>query len=186
MKTVINIRSGKLLDPFFNEYVKVKYPNFEFPTEEQVEGKIELFQKIWEKQGVSLLKSIYKITKLKFKRNVIDCFIVSVTPRDMSAPLIIRSRYTEEEFIDVLLHELLHKLFVDNGLKKIKDLEESKTTINHIKVFAVLKYLYLDFLKDEERLGRVMQKSKEGNNKDYARAWEIVDERGYKEIIKGL
>lgn len=186
MKTKINIRSGKLLDPFIRDYILAKYPDFEFPTEDEVEKKIELFKEAWKKEEKTLLKAIHKITKLKFKANIIDCYIVSAITRDMSAPLIIRSRYTEEEFIDVLLHELLHKLFVDNGLKKIKDLEESKTTINHIKVFAVLKYLYLDFLKNEERLGRVMQKSKEGNNQDYARAWEIVDERGYKEIIKGL
>ncbi len=187
MKPQINIKYANLLDPFFKDHVLVKYPTYQFPTEEQVLEKVKLFKKAWVKHEEIFINSVTEITGLLFKRNIIDCFIVSATPRDMSAPLIIRSRYTEDEFVDVMMHELLHMLFSDNKVLKYSyHKDESVRTMNHVTVFAILNYFYVEILNDIERLNRVKQKSKEGNNSDYARAWEIVDEIGYKEIINSL
>lgn len=185
-KPKIIIKHGRLLEPFFQAYVRVNYPDYQFPSEEKIKEKVKIFQNAWNQVGDNLINQIYKITGLKFKREVIDCYIVSATDRCMSAPLIIKSRLKEEEFVDTMLHELLHIILVDNKIKRIKCLNESKITMDHLRVFAVLKYIYKDYMKDEDRLKRVIEKSQVGNNKDYARAWEIVDKIGYLNIIKGI
>lgn len=179
----VNIKYGKLIDPFFKEFVSVNYEGYKFPTYQEVEEKISLFKKTWAEKGPEFISFLYRTTGLEFKRNTIDCFIVSATPRDMSAPLIIRSRYSEEEFLDSIRHELIHVFLSDNKLKKIEGFNnESKTTINHIKVFALLEKYYKEVLKDEDNLIRLKNKSDE-KNPDYLRAWEIVEEKGYQNIV---
>jgi len=176
MKPTINIRYGKLIDPFFKDSVKVSYPDYVFPTEEQVLEKIGLFKKAWNEKESDFINFLYKETGLEFKRNLIDCFIVSATPRDMSAPLIIRSRYNEEEFLDVMHHELIHVLLSDNKVKRLEGFEEeSKTTVNHLRVFFLLKKFYLEILKDEISFNRIYEKSSDNKNKEYRRAWYILE-----------
>jgi len=103
----------------------------------------------------------------------------------MSAPLIIRSRYNEEEFLDVMYHELIHVLYSDNKVARDERFkEESITTQNHIFLFALLKKFYIEILNDEISLKRVYDKSSDEKNKEYRRAWDIVDEIGVGELIK--
>lgn len=183
MKPSINIRHGKLIEPFFNGYVSLNYPDFKFPSDEEVRDKVDLFKKSWDENEIKFFDFLYSTTGLEFKRNVIDCFIVSATPRDMSAPLIIRSRYTEKEFLDVMYHELIHILFSDNKVKEISGYEnESKKTRNHIQLFCLLKEFYLDILDSREELNRIISKSDDSKNTDYKKAWKIVDSLDYKKV----
>ena len=123
----------------------IKYPDYQFPTEEQVLDKTKIFKNAWQKNEDLFINSIKEISGLSFQRNIIDCFIISATPRDMSAPLIIRSRYTEDEFVDVLMHELLHILLGDNKIDRFKYIkEEADRTLNHLYVFALLNYFYIE------------------------------------------
>ena len=186
-KTTINIEYGKLIDPFFKDFVEKKYPDYEFPTEEDVLNKVNLFKEAWKEKGGLFMNDVCNVTELEFQKNIIDCFIVSATPKDMSAPLIIRSRYTEEEFLDTIYHELLHILLTGNKIKKAEGYdEETKTTVNHINIFAILKYYYLDILNDASGLERVVAKSEDPKNIDYKKAWDIVDEVGYKKLIEKI
>jgi|AntRauTorcE11897_2_1112592.scaffolds.fasta_scaffold06469_3 hypothetical protein len=185
MKPKFNIKYGKLIDPFFKDSVSIKYPDYEFPTEEKIQEKIKLFKKAWEEKSDTFINFLYKETGLEFKRNVIDCFIVSATPRDMSAPLIIRSRYNEEEFLDTMYHELIHILFSDNKVSRDESFKnESIRVQNHIALHALLKKFYLEVLNDEVGFKRIYDKSSDEKNKEYRRAWDIVDEIGVDEIIK--
>ena len=185
MKPKIVIKYGNLIDPFFKEYVKVQYPDYVFKTIDEVKSKVELFKEEWQKHENIFIESIYQKTGLEFKRNHIDCFIVSATPRDMSAPLIIRSRYSPPEFIDALYHELLH-IFLSDNKTKLSPLgvNESLTTKNHINTFALLKYLYLDVFNDNERLEKVIKLTANLKNVDYDKAWSIVNNSDYQDIIK--
>lgn len=182
----ITIKYGKLIDPFFKDSVEKNYPDYVFPSIEEVKKKVDMFKEEWDSNGEKLLIAIFDITGLKFTRSHIDVFVVTATPRDMSAPLIIRSRYSPEEFVDMMLHELLHILFGDNKLGFLKIERESDRTLNHVNVFAVLTKLYKNTCNDEARLHRVRDKAYKGNNVEYKRAWEIVDEMGYEKIIEEL
>jgi hypothetical protein len=186
MRPKINIKYAKLLDPFLKEYVKVNYPTYQFPSEEIVLDKVSLFQKTWSETEDLFFNFIEQYTKLQFQRNVIDCFIVSAISRDMSSPLIIRSRYDETEFIDSLIHELLHILLVDNNVSRFKyNKEISERTSNHINIFALLSCFYLKALKDENRLEKIKEKA-DDNNPDYKKAWEIVEEIGFEKVLENL
>lgn len=185
MRPKINIKYGKLIDLFLKEYVNVHYPGYKFPTESDVFVKVNLFKQAWFKRENVFVDFLNNTLGLNFKRNIIDCFVVSAIPRDMSSPLLIRSRWSGEEFVDVLMHELIHILFSDNKTKKIviDEVGLSQRTINHIMVFAVLKKFYLEILKDEKRLKKVMEKSTSPNNQEYLKAWNLVEKIGYQEVI---
>lgn len=189
MQTTINIKFAKLLDPYMRDWIQLKYPDYVFPTLEEVKEKTKLFRAEWDKNGQKILQALYDATGFEFKRNIIDVYIVSATNRDMSAPLIIRSRYTAQEFIEVITHELIHVLFGDNNFHPGFE-EENSTTRNHIYLYAILKHIYLDLLKQPEIFQKEITKYTPENlvlhpvNADYARAWQIVEEKGYMNLIK--
>jgi len=59
--------------------------------------------------------------------------------------------------------------------------DHNQRTRNHILVHAGHKHLYLNVLKEPRRLTRDIASCKDAP--DYAKAWEIVEERGYQKII---
>jgi len=137
---------------------------------------------------VKILRGICNILKLDFYRNVIPVYIVGGNARNISDPLIIKEDYrSPADFVDTLTHELVHVLFTDNGNRVPVSIDEGMfpnekhDTQVHVIVYAVLKYIYLEVLKDRGRFEKYVSITK---SKDYVRAWEIVEERGYKELIK--
>jgi len=187
MKPKIKIKYGKLIDSFFKDSVNVSHLDFEFPTKEEVLKKVELFKKAWNDNGDKFIDFLYSQTGLEFKRNIIDCYIVSATPRDMSAPLIIKSRYDEKEFMAAICHELIHILYSDNKVKRDNRFRDQSTTIqNHIFLFALLKQYYLEVLNDEVGFRKIYEKSSAVKNTEYRKAWDIVDEIGFNDLFKKL
>jgi hypothetical protein len=183
----INIIHGKLLEPFFNCYVEKHYPDYEFKSDEEVKEKIELFRKEGQKNSDKILNAICEVTKKTFLSEKLDVYVVNATPKDMSAPIIIRSRYTPEEFIDSLIHELLHVFLRENKIMQYKtDIDVDMTTKNHIDVFAILTHIYKNVLKDEQRLEKIKEKSNTPQNLSYKKAWDIVEKIGYKKIIETI
>ena len=195
----IIIKYGKLLDPIFifycqnNPDLKARgWNDWAPPTQEDVLKRIEDYKKEWSKYEAKILKGICAVLGLEFRRNAIDVYIVSGNPRQLSAPIVIKSSFGPGEFVDSLTHELIHTLFGDNG--RIVPISiwdemfpgETKSVKSHVVVHAVLKYIYLDILKDEKRLKRNVESSKKHDTNDYFRAWEIVEKEGYVEIIKKL
>ena len=92
------------------------------------------------------------------------------------------------DFIDVLTHEIIHQIQSQNSKifkKWVKYLEknykdEKRRTQSHILLHAVHKKIYLT-LFDKKRFKRNLKRS---HRKSYIRAWEIVNNEGYEEIIK--
>lgn len=193
----IIIKYGKVLDPIFifycqnNPDLKARgWNDWVPPTQEEVFKRIENYKKEWSKYETKILKGICAVLNLKFKRNAIDVYIVSGNPRQLSAPIVIKSSFNPDEFVDSLTHELIHTLFGDNGRRVPISIwdemfpEETKSVKSHVVVHSVLKYIYLDILKDEKRLERNIESSRKHDTNDYLRAWEIVQKEGYIEIIK--
>ncbi len=184
MRPKLTIKRGKLLEPFFKVFIEQKYPDFAFPSDDMVNEKIMLFKQEWAKYEDAFFDGLEKIG-LEFTRNHIEVFVIAATDRDMSAPLVIRSRYDEKEFISVLLHELLHNLFNDIGLIKGYE-EETDSTRSHVYVFAVEEYLFRDVLNEPERLEVEKSKSNSEKNVEYYKAWQIVERDGYRNIVQGI
>ncbi len=191
----INIAYNRFLDPIFIEWIQSKpeWKDWKPPTKEEVLERIEKYKEEWRKYEKPILKGICSILKLPFVQNIVDVHIVSGNPRAFSNPIVMKSGYSPDEFVDVLTHELIHRLLSNHGesvstkvLVKLFPLEDNLTRI-HILVHAVLKYIYLDVLKQPERLKKNMERSSQMATKGikaYHRAWEILGERGYVEFVK--
>ena len=195
----IQIKYARFLDPASVFYCK-NNPDLKSsgwndwipPAKDKVLERIENFKKEWSKHEKIILEAICGILEMNFTQNVIDVYVVSGNPRQFSDPIILTSTQPPKEFVDSLTHELIHKLFQNNVdifpwkiLPKMFP-DESNLTKNHIITYAVLKYIYLDILKDKSRLEKNLKRSSKDIHKDYDRAWEIVEKEGYMELIKKL
>ncbi len=163
-----------------------KYPSFE-----RIEKEIKKMEKVWLKYEKPVLREIEKITGLKWTEKEIKCYIVGLA-RGFSDPLTLSIEKDPKDFIDTLVHELLHQIFaVQKGnmqrcTKAWKYIykaytKETHSTKVHIPVHAVHKHLYLKFF-NEKRMGRDIAICKK--LPDYQRSWKIVEEDGYESIIK--
>lgn len=169
-------------------------------SDEEMEEIVKNYEEAWRGREEQILKSLTNLYGLSFRKNIID---VHIAPwfNAFSEPLVIGVTNDPDEFIDVLAHELLHCLFVDNTnlpyknnalLKEWQSLfgeDYDFNTLVHIPVHAGMKYLYLDVLKEPYRLDRDLEKptaNKDSWGKPYVDAWDYVEEHGYKEINKQL
>lgn len=195
----IIIKYGKLLDPIFIFYCKNNpdlksrgWNEWTPPSQDSVLKRINEYKQEWVKSGDKRLSGICDIMGFKFRRNVIDVYIISGISRQLSDPIVIKSGFTPDEFVDTLTHELIHKLFEDNVKKFpiaiLKEMfpNETETTRNHVITYSVLKYIYLDVLKDQSRLERNKEKSRKHSTNDYIRAWEIIEKEGYLNLIDSI
>lgn len=162
---------------------------FELPSEESVEGQVEQYQEAWTECEQTVLNSMQECFKVSFYKNIIDVHIAPYV-RPISSPLIIHTKGQPDEFVNTLTHELLHVLLTDNNSNVSllnnpafqKFNQEERVVRTHVPVFAGLKHIYLDTLKAPERLERDMQLHKK-LSPGYTRAWEIVDNTDYEQVI---
>lgn len=162
--------------------------NIKYPTFEEIINVKRHWAEIWiqfEKDN-KILELIQTLTKRTPDRSL-ECFIVGGLINPMSTPFImpilgrdgIRS---DEEFIDTMIHEILHIFvsgeksyfsFIDN-----KYSEESKSTKNHIIIYAFLEKVYKQ-LFDSQPLDYFRGDMPDG----YAKAIEIVKKEGFESVI---
>ena len=136
------------------------------------------------------------VTAATFKQNVIDVYIAPWF-RAFSDPLIVGVIYEPDLFIDILTHELLHRLLTDNTSapydsdlsaewRKLFGKNHSQPELVHIPVHAVHKALYLDALHQPERLKRDIERATKYGATAYIKAWEYVETHDYKELVENL
>jgi len=159
-----------------------------YPLPRKILNYIKKVEKIWRKEEKKVLTELTRITYLKWKVKSISCYIVGRC-KPFSEPLTmpIYEKYPDY-FIDVLTHELIHQLFIQNE----KELEKSwhyiwrkykretnKTKI-HIPLYAIHSYIYYKFF-NEKRLKRDIKLI--SFLPDYKKSWQIVQKESYKDII---
>ena len=181
MKTVIRLQIGGLLSKKFN-----------LPTD-GLDKKFPILNRAWKKQEKKILNGLEKITGLKFLQNYVDVFLVNPnnTPSISNPIIVVVKKGGTDRFIRVLCHELIHELCADNttGVNwhfKIQKIfkKETPTAANHVMVHAILEALYTDMLHKPKEIKKDIKHSQK--SLDYNRAWEIVKEGGYKNIIAKL
>lgn len=173
----------------------------ELQSPEQYHKITAAYREAWQPYEIEILTGMTQALGVSFYRSVID---VTLAPffRGKSTPLIISFRSSPDKFVDVLTHELLHILQTDNNkyqaasyIKNKDPIDEwrhlfgehDRSTLVHIPVHALHKYLYLDVLRAPERFRRDVEdasSSKIGG--PYARAWEYVNKHDYNAIIADL
>ena len=190
----IDIEYNRFLAPVFDFYIKNTLekdnPAWKRPKLEDAKVNIEKQQSEWKKVESGILKGLQEVTGLTFFENRIPVYVVPIQKGAFSDPIVISSTIPPDRFVDLLTHELVHRLVtqdnekaeVGEALKKLFPEVKERLGLNHIFVHAVHKHIYLNVLQNENRLKRDIEFFQ--NYPAYKEAWDIVGKEGYKEIIK--
>lgn len=181
----INFKYSWIYDQKWKTSLKNNEMQDKYPSPKEIKKYIELQKIKWSKYESKILLEISQITGLDWQESEIYCYVVG-SCKAFSDPLTL-SMKADKNFIDILIHELIHQIQIQNAKKLLKSYatlkskypEDSIITINHIILFAVYMKLYLK-LFGKKRL----QKNKPSKNKEYVRAWEIVEKKGFENILK--
>jgi hypothetical protein len=164
---------------------------------DELDEKGESFEKMWNEKGPVLFKVIFDHTGLGFSRKELTATL-SVCPGkpSFSSPLVFnvtpfldsfmspRPTWGENEFVDLVFHELLHSWVVDNlhgSQLRMKYKNELPVVKNHLHLMALQKYVYLKLGKPE--LVAMIDSHYNAIGGAYARAWEIVNTEGYEAFL---
>lgn len=171
---------------------------FDLASIEQCNKWTHDYRAAWKPKAHTILEGMCKLYGLEFYRDVID---VNLAPwiKPISKPIMMSFFYEPDQFVDILTHELLHVLQTDNKKIKYQDSRlhdvraiwvgqfgdtHSFKTLVHIPIHAGLKAIYLDILKEPERLERDIKACE--HMPEYKLAWEYVEKHDYKKIINNL
>lgn len=164
----------------------------EYPDYGKLDAKRRRLEKAWEKDGPAMLAEMQKATGLRWKEKKIQCFVVGrCLPFSYPLTVSIYEEYSIDYTIDVLTHELIHQLFVQNEeeMKKVWEYvfktykKEEFNTIIHVPVHAIHHHIFTELLS-KKRLEREIDSMED--HPDYKRSWDIVLEEGAENIIKEI
>jgi len=163
---------------------------------EQTDHIVQRYQDAWTPYERKILQAMTDILGLQFRQNYIDVYIAPWFYA-FSDPMVIGVGYEPDRFVDVLTHELIHRLLTDNTKipyeinmfhewKKIFGDDHLHVTTVHIPVHAVHTAIYLDYLKEPQRLERDKAMDKKYSGEGYVKSWEYVRKQGYNKLIEEL
>lgn len=121
---------------------------FDYSDNQSIEAKeyIIKIEKNWRKSEKRIINEIEKVSKLKFKDDA-TCFLVkNMHYNALSHPLTIKIHNDYDKFNDVLMHELIHVILVQNdkGKELLYDLnrlypKKDKSFISHLPLLLIEK-----------------------------------------------
>jgi len=189
----IEFRYSYVYDKIYRDSCDVKDfledSNKKYPSKKDIVDFINKIKIIWKNDGAKILSKISDLCGIKWEDDKIVCYVVGFC-RPMSDPLTVKFCRDVNHAIDIITHELIHKMQSQIDSKKwnkwlkflsVKYPNESEITKSHIFLNAVHKKIYLD-LFNKFRFERDVENSK--ISMSYRYSWRIVDRWGYEEIIK--
>ena len=195
---IIRIKDGWLLRSQVSKHLHELWGrNSKLANDKDMQRIVGKYQAAWQPLEQKIMTGMTETVGLSFAQNIIDVYIAPWF-RAFSDPMIIGVIYSPDEFIDHLTHELLHRLLTDNTTlpyqtqmltewQKLFNLHNHNFgLIVHIPVHAIHKAIYLDILKAPDRLKRNVVNCNKYNATDYIKAWDYVEQHGYKQIIEQL
>jgi hypothetical protein len=166
--------------------------NEDLADNEWMQKRVKEYQKAWKPFEKQILAGLTEIIGASYRQNIIDVYIAPWF-NAFSDPLVVGVTREPDEFIDILTHELIHRILTDNSSikpktnliskwEKLFGRQKSLTTLVHIPVHSVHKAIYLDVLKEKSRLLRDINSCRKHGHKDYVQAWDYVEKHDYKKI----
>ena len=164
---------------------------FKFPESKIIEVQTTKLEKLWSKEGSSILKEMARVLKLKWYQKTTTCYITAGIP-GFSDPLTIGYNKDVTKMFDTLTHEMIHRLWSEEENWKVisknwfslqkKHKRLSITTRSHFTLMAVHAHLFKKFYNDK----RLLKEMEAFTYPDYIKAWAIVKKEGYQNIIYEL
>lgn len=160
-----------------------------YPSSQKIINYTKKVEKLWRKDERKILRELSKITRLSWKSKFIYCYVVGqCIPFSDPLTMPVYRKYPDY-FIDVLVHELIHNLFVQNHEKtkaawryfERKYRKEPQKTRIHIPLHAIHSHIYLKFYS-EKRLKRDVEFI--NRFPAYKKSWRIVQKEGYQNIVR--
>lgn len=164
-------------------------------TNDYVGMKSREYQDSWKVYEERILSAMCEVLDMEFRQNIIDAYVAPFG-NSFSDPMVISTKYSSDRVVEVLTHEIAHRLLTDNNKLPTKDgrkLIEHWTELFgnypfvllvHIPVHALMQYIFIDVLNEPERLERDIEICKK--HEPYNQSWNYVKEVGYKNIIDKL
>ncbi len=140
------------------------YP--ESDKEEFVKAAQE-YAEIWREDGEWIFQTIERLSGLKFKTKLINALTFEGT--SYSVPLRLRSSYSRTHKEATLIHELCHRLLVDNDFYFFDTTNRGEDV--HKAIDLVLYDIWVEIL-GEESANDSKDEETSYNNPDYKNAWE--------------
>ncbi len=100
------------------------------------------YQRIWDNDGTKILETIMKISSLSFAEHYINALIFEGI--SFSNPLMLRASYPEQVKRGTLIHELCHRLLVENNINVIGQDREIGQLLTHKYVNLILFDIFSD------------------------------------------
>jgi hypothetical protein len=181
---------------YHSQTLKLKEFDY-YKSAKKINDFISKIKKDWVLVEKKIFDTLSIETNLEWKEEKIICYVIkrsSFFP--ISDPLTIPIEFEGERvfslnsprFIDMLIHELIHNLFIQNEEKTEKYFqqifdnypEEEFDTIIHLIVHALHKKIFLKIF-DDKRLKKEINSNR--LYPAYKKSWEIVNKKGEDEII---
>ena len=147
---------------------------------------IKKLENKWNKIDKTVFDTISELSNLKWKNKEIECYVVNALIYSFSVPLTITTKNDLDQQIEILIHELIHNIWIQNLDKiKIKDYNKygklNQNTKIHILVHAIEKEVLIKLFGDEKTKKYIKTYDK---SSDYKKAWNIVEKEGSRRIIR--
>lgn len=163
-------------------------------SDEEIDEIVMAYQKAWSPYEKKILQGMCDTFGLTFRQNAIDVYIAPWF-HAFSDPMVIGVTYQPDRFIEVLTHELLHRLLTDNNetaygtryateWAKLFGDDHTFTTLIHIPVHAGMQAIFDDVVGEPERTQNDISKCEK--YEDYKKAWVYVQSNSYQEIVNDL
>lgn len=162
---------------------------------DEMPEKLRVLKEEWAKYEKEIFKSMYDITGLSFSRNIIDVYMVRITPRSFSKPIIVSAKLSFKQIASTLIHEFLHILINESlsGRKKILDdiladvfPNESSLTKSHILIYSIMALIYNDVFPNDGFFELDKVETKNYKTNEYSRAIELAESYGFKKIVDDI
>lgn len=162
----------------------------EYPQRDEIREVMMRWRTLWKEtdDAYHLIQTLGTITGRVPDRNL-ECFVFGrgLTPKSTPFLLPIWNRegkqWSDEKFIDLVIHELLHIFLITNNDAYWKFVFEKYSTEepaaqNHLLLYAIMYQIYRETWQKEP-----LDFSRDNLPTGYARAITLVREVGYKELI---
>lgn len=160
--------------------------------EEEIDNKRERLLREWNKVEKEIFDTLTEVSGLEWMEEEIKCYLIS-DHYSFSDPLTLALwNFSTEKLIITLIHELIHRLFVNQDSNRDRCEEawgwtsEKFDESRHIRTHIVLYAILIRTVKEVLGPDSIEKKKIVPPSEDYKKAWEIVQTKDTENILQNF